>query len=303
MKKARPHSKNRTAQKATTAKPTATTQTARKPTARKRTRQNRTAPNLRDHILTDFETLRIPVTADQFDHTLRQAEQEHLSHVAFLSRLIGEQANLRRQRSIERRIRDARFRESKTLEAFDWEFNASAIDRVQIEELATGEFIRRGDNLVMVGQSGVGKSYLMQALGRRFCATGYRVRYTTSAELLTDLTASLADQTLPKRIRYWSRFDLLIIDEFGFDKIERSESPQAANLFYKIIDARSSQWSTALATNIDFDAWSDYLGDPPLAMAFLDRIVDGAILLKIQGKSYRVHRAKKPPLQKQSPEK
>ena len=164
--------------------------------------------------------------------------------------------------------------------------------------MATGEFLRRHENLVMVGQSGVGKSHLLQALGRRYCELGYRVRYTTSADLLEDLRASLADQTLPRRIRYWSRFDLVIIDEFGFDRIERGECPQAANLFYKVIDARSGQRSTALATNIDFEAWSEYLGDPPLAMAFLDRIVDGAILLKIRGKSYRAHRAKKPPAAK-----
>jgi DNA replication protein DnaC len=122
------------------------------------------------------------------------------------------------------------------------------------------------------------------------------VRYTTSALLLEDLKASLADQTLPQRIRYYAAFDLLVIDEFGFDKIERAEAPQAANLLYKIIDARYHQRSTALVTNIDFDAWADYLGDPPLAMAFLDRIVDGAIILKLKGKSYRAHRAgqKKP---------
>ena len=131
-------------------------------------------------------------------------------------------------------------------------------------------------------------------MARHYCELGYRVRYTTSADLLEDLRASLADQTLPHRIGYWSRFDLVIIDEFGFDRIERSECPQAANLFYKVIDARSGKRSTALATNIDFEAWSEYLGDPPLAMAFLDRIVDGAILLKICGKSYRAHRAKKP---------
>jgi DNA replication protein DnaC len=147
----------------------------------------------------------------------------------------------------------------------------------------------------MVGQSGVGKSHLLQALGRRYCELGYRVRYTTSADLLEDLRASLADQTLPRRIGYWSRFDLVIIDEFGFDRIERGECPQAANLFYKVIDARSGQRSTALVTNIDFEAWTEYLGDPPLAMAFLDRVVDGAILLKIRGKSYRAHRVKKPP--------
>jgi len=177
---------------------------------------------------------------------------------------------------------------------FDWEFNRQAIDRTQIEELAGGAFIERQDNLVFVGQSGVGKSFLIQAIAEAACVLGYSVRYTTSADLLMDLTASLADQTLPERVRYYARFDLLVIDEFGFEKIERSNSPQAANLLYKVIDARTRQRATALVTNIDFAAWGDYLGDAPLAMAFLDRVVDGAIILKINGKSYRAHRASMP---------
>lgn len=86
-------------------------------------------------------------------------------------------------------------------------------------------------------------------------------------------------------MRRYARYDLLSIDEFGFAKIERSETPQAANLLDKIIDART-QRSTALVTNIDFDAWGEYLGDPPLALAFLDRVVDGAIILKIKGRSF-----------------
>lgn len=227
------------------------------------------------------------------DAAIQRAEQQGLSHLNFLELILGEPAARSRQRAIERRFRDAKFREDKSLADFDWKFNAPAIDRAQIEQLATGEFVRRGENLVMVGQSGVGKSHLLQALSRRYCELGYRVRYTTSAGLLEDLRKSLAEQSLSRRVRYWSRFDLVVIDEFGFDRIERGECPQAANLFYKVIDARSGQRSTALATNIDFEAWSDYLGDPPLAMAFLDRVVDGAILLKIRGKSYRAHRAKK----------
>jgi len=156
------------------------------------------------------------------------------------------------------------------------------------------EFIRRGDNLVLAGQSGVGKSHIVQAVGRAACALGYRVRYTTSAELLRDLTASLADHTLPQRLRYYSNFELLVIDEFGFDKIERAESSQAASLLYKVVDSRSPQRSTALVTNIGFEAWADYLGDAPLAMAILDRLVDGAIVLKIEGRSYRAHCSKPP---------
>ena len=80
------------------------------------------------------------------------------------------------------------------------------------------------------------------------------------------------------------------MDEFGFDRIERESSSQAASLLYKVIDARSGQRSTALATNIDFEAWAEYLGDPPLALAFLDRVVDGAIVLNLRGRSYRAER-------------
>jgi hypothetical protein len=149
-------------------------------------------------------------------------------------------------------------------------------------------------DLVIAGQSGVGKSRIVQSVGRAACAHGYRVRYTTSAELLRDLTASLADHSLHERLRYYSNFDLLAIDEFGFDRIERAESGQAASLLYKVVDSRGPTRSTAMVTNISFEAWADYLGDAPLAMAILDRLVDGAIVLKIEGRSYRASRVQRP---------
>jgi DNA replication protein DnaC len=257
----------------------------------KRLKEATSPPDRCERLLQDFAALRIPLKREQLDALLQRAEQECLSHVEFLQVLIGEQAAERRERSIAHRIQAARFRDAKTLATFDWNFNAPSIDRRQIEELATGAFIRRRDNLVLVGQSGLGKSHIIEAIGQQACVQGYRVRYTSSAGLLEDLTASLADQTLPRRVRYWASFDLLIIDEFGFERIERQEAKQAASLLYKIIDARTQRRSTALVTNIDFEAWGEYLQDPPLAMAFLDRIVDGAIIVKLKGKSYRVHRA------------
>ena len=184
--------------------------------------------------------------AEQLDAVLARAARDGLSHQQFLHLLIAEQANQRRERSIAHRIREARFAERKPLSEFDWEFNRSAIDRTQIEELATGGFIGRQENLIMVGQSGVGKSFLIQAIGEAACVLGYSVRYITSADMLQDLTASIADRTLPKRVRYFANFDCLIIDEFGFDHIEREQSPQAANIFFKIIDARNRRCSTAL---------------------------------------------------------
>ncbi len=162
---------------------------------------------------------------------MSRAEQEGFSHLNFLQLILGEPAVHSRQRAVERRIGEARFREEKTLARFDCKFKARAIDRARIEGLATGEFVRRGENLVMRGQSGVGKSFLLQALSRRFCELGYRVRWTTSADLLEELRKSLADESLPRRVRYGAGLDLVVIEEFGFDRIERGECPQAASLF------------------------------------------------------------------------
>jgi len=251
---------------------------------------------LRQRVLADFATLRVPLSEQSLDEHLSRVEQEGLAPLELLDRVIGAEADRRRERAIERRIKEARFPDVCTLADFDWQFNAETIDRTQIEQLASCDFLRRKDNLVLVGQSGLGKSRIIKAIGRAACVAGYTVRYTTSGELFADLTAALADQTLPKRVRFYCRFDLLIIDEFGFDRLEREASAQIASLLYKIINTRGPQRSTALVTNVDFDAWSEYLGDPPLAMAVLDRIVDGAIVLKLTGKSYRAHRAKQLPV-------
>ena len=261
---------------------------------REKTSPARTNPreDPRRKILEHLATLSIVMTQEELDDVLRQAEQASWSHVELLERLLGEHAQGKRQRTVERRIREARFVMGKTLESFDWEFNAQAIDRVQIEALATGDFIGRKDNLLVVGQSGVGKSHLLEGIGHRACLRGFRVRYIASDELLEKLGASLADGTTPKLIRSYASFDLLIIDGFGFDRIEREKTPRALSLLYKVIDQRNTRRSTALVTNIEFEAWNTYLGDAVLTMALMDRLADSAITLKINGKSYRAHRAR-----------
>ena len=203
----------------------------------------KTTAQLRDECLSHCATLGIPLESATLDEALSKAEKDGLSHLHFLDLLLGGQAAARRERAVARRIREARFAELKTLEGFDWQFNPKAFDRVQIEELASGDFIRRRTNLVLVGWSGVGKSHIVQALGQRACVQGYRVLYRTSADLLADLTASLADKTLPARLRRYASPDLLIVDEFGFDRIERTECPQAAHLLYKIIASRNQKRS------------------------------------------------------------
>ena len=123
-------------------------------------------------MLADFAVLRVPVRAEQLDVALSRAEHDGLSHLQFVQLLIGEQADQRRERSIAKRIREAKFREICTLEGFDWQFNAATIDRTQIEELASGDFIRRQGNLIFVGQSGVGKSRIIQSIGVAACVAG-----------------------------------------------------------------------------------------------------------------------------------
>ena len=159
--------------------------------------------------------------------------------------------------------------------------------------MATCDFVRRHENVILVGQTGLGKSRILQAVGHAACVQGYRVRYATSAKLLQEFTAALADGTFTRMLGEYARADLLLIDEFGFDHLEREVQARASTFYYRLLDARTGRRSTALATNIDFGAWADYLGDPPLAAAFLDRLVDGAVILKLTGRSYRAHRARR----------
>jgi DNA replication protein DnaC len=254
---------------------------------------DRKTKTLRERILEHLAILRIPVSAEELDHVLEAAEREQLSVLTAFDRLLGEQAARRRDRGITRRITAAKCAEHKTLETFDWTFNKT-INRAQYEQLATGDFIRRHINVILVGQSGVGKSHLMQAVGLSACAVGYRVCYTTSARLLMRLTAALADKSLTDTLRWYANWDLLVVDEFGLDRIEREECPNAAHLLYKVIVSRHHKRSTILITNVDFDAWAQYLGDAPLATAMLDRLVDGAVVIKIKGPSYRASRSGAP---------
>jgi DNA replication protein DnaC len=250
---------------------------------------------LHDDVTKALRTLGIALAPGALDAALSAAEKEALSHLEFLHRVLAGPAEARLGRALERRLRAARFRELTTLEGFDWSFNAAGVDRRSIEQLATCDFVRRRENVILVGQTGLGKSRILQALGHAACGLGYRVRYATSAVLLGEFTAALADGSFARKLEEYARLDLLMIDEFGFDRLEREAQAQASTFYYRLLDARTGRRSTALATNIDFGAWAEYLGDPPLAAAFLDRLVDGAVILKLSGRSYRAHRARPVP--------
>jgi DNA replication protein DnaC len=251
-----------------------------------------TRRSLHDDVTAALKTLGITLSTDALDAALKAAERESLSHLEFVHRLFAEAAELRRERALQKRIRAAKFRELTTLEGFDWEFNAKGVDRRTIEQLVTCDFVRRRENMILVGPTGLGKSRILQSAGHAACLQGYRVRYATSAKLLQEFTAALADGSFASMLEDYARFDLLLIDEFGFDHLERAAEPKASSFYYRLLDVRMGRRSTALATNMDFGAWADYLGDPLLATAFLDRLVDNAVILKLTGRSYRAHRAR-----------
>ena len=167
-----------------------------------------TRRSLHDDVTAELRTLGIALTPAALDAALSAAERESLSHLEFLHRLLAEPAEARRQRALDRRLRAAKFRELTTLEGFDWEFNAKGVDRRTVEQLATCDFVRRRENVILVGQTGLGKSRILQAIGRAACVLGYRVRYATSAKLLQELTAALADGSFTRTLDAYARLDL-----------------------------------------------------------------------------------------------
>ena len=153
--------------------------------------------------------------------------------------------------------------------------------------LATLDFVHRGQNLLLGGMSGTGKSHIAIAIGYLACAAGVRTRYSTSADMLANLSASLATGALSDALKPYIRPDLLIIDEVGLDRPERESLPDA-QLFYRVIRPRyEAPRSTIITSNIAWDAWGTYLGDELASVAILDRLIHHGHLLTIEGPSYR----------------
>ena len=200
-----------------------------------------------------LETLSIVLAPGALDTAISMAEKESLGHLEFLHRLLAGPVEAKRERSLKRRLDTVRFRELITLEGFDWQFNAKGLDRRSIEPLVTCDFMRRNQNVILVGQTGLGKSRILQTVGQAACVLGYRVRYATSAELLQKFTEALADGSFNRMLKEYVRFDLLLIDEFGFDRLERDAQSQASTFYFRLLDARTGRHSTCLGTGFQWN--------------------------------------------------
>jgi len=248
--------------------------------------KKRTPHELIERIRVALKELRLTAMATQLDELLSQSGVENGSRLEFLWRLLEPQLNLRRQRSVDYRIRKARFPGFKSLDRFDFAFQKK-LDRDRVLELATLDFVQRGQNLLIAGMSGTGKSHICIALGYLACAARIPTRYTTSADMLADLQAALATGLLQESLKTYVQPQLLIIDEVGLDRPERNAMPDA-QLFYKVIRPRHEAGrSTVITSNLAWDKWGEYLGDDVATVAILDRLIEHGHLLTIEGPSYR----------------
>ena len=240
-----------------------------------------------------FATLRLSQAARRFDELLAGPEPD-LSRLEWLWAVLEPQVRARVEAQIERRIKESRLPARKTLADFDFAFQPK-LDRDLILELSTLAFLEQGRNVLLAGWSGTGKSHIAMALALNACMANKRVRYTTSADMLSTLNESLADQTLVQTLKRYTRPDLLVIDEVGLEQVERPVASRAG-LMQKVLLPRygeSERRSTIITSNIDWKAWGDYLGDQLGAAALLDRLLHHSHVIVIDGPSWRDHEHKK----------
>jgi DNA replication protein DnaC len=236
-------------------------------------------------------TLKLAAMRKALDAELAKALKQPLAPTELLERLLQIEANSLIERRIERRIRESKLPERKLLSDFDFVFQ-TGVDKAQIMELAKLDFVGRKQGMVLAGNSGTGKSHLAKALLLIGCKQLRRCRYTTAADMLTYLLSGLSDNSLHRRLKQYTAPDILLIDEIGFDRLEQHDA-RNASLFFKVIDGRYCKGSTLITTNIAFKELGDYLGDPVVTTAIVDRMVHHSVIISIDGPSWRMHESKK----------
>ena len=215
------------------------------------------------------------------DDAVTAATKEQLTYQGFLAELLLAEVDDRDRRSTLRRIKSAGFPREKWLADFDFTANPN-INPATINELATGDWIRRGDPLCLIGDSGTGKSHLLIALGTAAAEQGYRVRYTLATRLVNELVEAADEKQLTKTINRYGRVDLLVIDELGYLELDR----RGAKLLFQVLTEREEKNAIAIASSQSFSAWTDT--DPRLCAAIVDRLTYNATIIETGTNSYRL---------------
>lgn len=236
-----------------------------------------------------LKTLRLSGLAASLEVRLQEAAASRLAHIEFLELILQDEMSVRGDRRIERRTRTADFRDQKTLEDFDWDFNRT-IKRKPIFDLATGEFVRQHRDILLVGPPGTGKSHIAQALGSRLIRSGWTVYYRSIFDAVRDLLHDEAFDGHEKIMARYLRPDLLILDDMGMKQLPK----RSGEFLFEIIMRRHELRSTMMTSNRPLEDWGKLLADVPTATAILDRFLAGAEILEFTGKSYRLrHGARK----------
>jgi DNA replication protein DnaC len=230
-----------------------------------------------------LKQLRLSGLLESLEIRLQEAAGNGLSHSEFLELILQDELAVRSDRQLEKRFKAAEFREQKSLQDFDWSFNPS-IPRKQIYDLASCRFLREGRDVLWLGPPGVGKSFMVQAIGHQAIKAGYTVYYRSIFDLVRDF---LHDEVLGQEDKVLTKYlkpELLIIDDMGMKQLPR----RSAECLFEVVMRRYETRSTMMTSNRPLEDWGKLLGDVPSATAILDRFLHHAELVRMMGRSYRL---------------
>lgn len=229
-----------------------------------------------------LKNLRLRKLAEIIDAELEAARKNSPSYTDFLARLLRAEWLDQQQRRVQSRIQQARIPELWTLESFPFK-NQSGVSRRQIRELAELEFIPKAENIVLIGNTGVGKTGLASGLLLKALQNGYRGLFIKAQDLFDDMYASIADRSSRKLVKRLANVDVLLVDEMGYLNLR----PEQTNIFFKLMEERYRRKATIITTNLEYDQWHVFLGNKELVMAMLSRLRHQCHTIRIDGPSLR----------------
>lgn len=226
--------------------------------------------------------------ARAFQLTMESGKNEKFTPDEMVSHLIESEWDERYNRKLDRSISAARFRYKSTVEQMD--FSDNRVDKNQVLRLADCEFIKRSQNIIITGSTGIGKSFLASAIGHQACSLGYRVLYQHNTKLFARLKIAKADGSYLKELAKIERQHLLLIDDFGIQPLDA----QSRSALMELIEDRHGKSSTIITSQVPVSRWHDIIGEQTIADAILDRIVHDAHRIEMKGESLRKKRHNNP---------
>jgi DNA replication protein DnaC len=240
-------------------------------------------PPVVERIRRTLIALRMPRALELLDHAVQQLERGEASALELIDTLLTEELSLRESRRIKTALVMARLSTIKTLDSFDFSFQPS-LDRERILALAELQFVERREVVHFLGPPGTGKSHLAVAIGVEAIKAGRSVYFTTLSDIVGALAKAEREGQLRERIRWFCRAALLIVDEIGYLPVAHG----GGNLFFQLVNARYERGAMILTSNRGFAEWGEVFGDPVVATALLDRLLHHAVVVQIDGSSYRL---------------